>query len=425
MPAHDAEVVVLLVRKAPGARLGVRLHSEDVASHLTDPEWRAPGSVVPVVKSVEPGSEAERAGITEGDEIVSINGETRLTNVQAAAQLREAVGVLTLAVARMPLAAETGENLADGGEFEDVEIKIHKPWSDMAMGVEMTKLTDGEIFAVIVSGVRIGGAGHSAGLQVEDQIMSVKTETVEIANVTSAMEVAKAMRAAVNDILITVRRYHEPPVPPSPKTAPEAPAAPAPRPSLVGASGAEPSQSMWGQSMSGASGQVGGYLARYGDGATGVQETSWFARISRASSRGRLSISEVEAAPKEFTWKRRSGCSTRISSVAQSAQEASVRAATTTIAEESPATDAGKKKTFVEIAAPVVSATQTIGQLFAASGRATGQSLAQAGRATGQGIGAFFRELDGVFGADEEDDYYDRYRMNHSTRRDQYRNNYS
>jgi len=396
MPANDAEVHVLLVRKTPGARLGVRLHSKDVASHITDPQWRlSRDDVTPVIEMVDAGSEAERAGLMQGDEIVSISGQTKLNNVQAAALLREAEGVFTVAVARMPLAADTGEmDDTEGGTFEDITIKVHKPWADMSMGVEMTKLTDGEIVAVVISGVRVGGAGHAAGLQVEDQLLSVKTETGTIAHVQSAMEVAKLMRSSINNVEIVVRRYKEPPAPEVSASGRDA------RASGTGAPGAAAAaeatvlrMSRMSMSATSAGGGAGGRLPRYGDYATGVAETSWFARISRVSS-GDL---RAAAPPREFEWQRRTGNRrTRISFVQESAGEASVAGPPLDPVAEPP------KKTFAETMAPVVNATQTVGQWLGIAGRATGQGIVKAGRATGQGIEAFLRELDDAMGDDDE-----------------------
>ena len=110
-----------LVEQAPSRALReVRLYKADDAQRLGirfirdddgfDQEWVCEDTVQPIVAALDPSGEAAAAGLEVDDMVLSINGQTGLSNTQAAAQLRELVGEICLVVRRAAWVA--GE---DGG----------------------------------------------------------------------------------------------------------------------------------------------------------------------------------------------------------------------------------------------------------------------------------------------------------------------
>ena len=81
--------------------------------------------MLPIVAALDPVGEAARSGIEVDDMVLSINGQTGLSNTQAAAQLRELSGTISIVVrkavwvggqtprAETPRAAETPGQVPD------------------------------------------------------------------------------------------------------------------------------------------------------------------------------------------------------------------------------------------------------------------------------------------------------------------------
>lgn len=381
-----ADVHVLLVRKDAGSRLGVRLHSDDVTVRAPDAEWRGSDGTPPVVCDVEPGGEAERAGLMVGDEIVSINGQTSLNNVEAASLLRELEGNFIVSVARLPLFGESasGDRYTEGGGLlKVVELDLNKPWADMSIGIEMTSVESDDRKIVVISGVRRRGAADEAGLLVDDVLLSIHTTNANVNDVSSAMEAAHLLKGAVGSIKLRVRRRSES--------------------NTSGGGDASPPDGPI-KRRSSTSVNSGAYLPRYGDKAAGVEEVSWFARMSRrASSFTDLAVDEPATTPRataaEPLWMRRTDLG-RESFVEESSVQTPQASMGSSSEEQTEAAGApGEKKN---------SALQKVGKGTAAAGRKVGTSVVGAFRATGRGIGNFLREIDESFNDDGYDDgYYD------------------
>jgi len=77
-------------------RLGIRFVREDEGF---DRNWWGAGDVVqPIVAALDPNGAAAAAGLEVDDMVLSINGHTGLSNTQAAAQLRELTGAISIVV---------------------------------------------------------------------------------------------------------------------------------------------------------------------------------------------------------------------------------------------------------------------------------------------------------------------------------------
>ena len=77
-------------------RLGIRFVREDEGFDRN--WWRAGDVVQPIVAALDPNGAAAAAGLEVDDMVLSINGHTGLSNTQAAAQLRELTGAISIVV---------------------------------------------------------------------------------------------------------------------------------------------------------------------------------------------------------------------------------------------------------------------------------------------------------------------------------------
>ena len=77
-------------------RLGIRFVREDEGFDRN--WWRAGDVVQPIVAALDPQGEAAASGLEVDDMVLSINGQTGLSNTQAAALLRDLTGVISLVV---------------------------------------------------------------------------------------------------------------------------------------------------------------------------------------------------------------------------------------------------------------------------------------------------------------------------------------
>ena len=74
------------------------------------------GVVQPIVAALDPAGEAAAAGVQVDDMVLSINGQTGLSNTQAAGMLRDLEGEISLVVRRATwMGGETSSGGAGGG----------------------------------------------------------------------------------------------------------------------------------------------------------------------------------------------------------------------------------------------------------------------------------------------------------------------
>ena len=94
-------------------RLGIRFVRDDEGFDRAF--WRGDEAVVqPIVAALDPQGEAAAAGLEVDDMVLSINGQTGLSNTQAAALLRDLTGTVSI-VARKASWMGVPEHEAEGG----------------------------------------------------------------------------------------------------------------------------------------------------------------------------------------------------------------------------------------------------------------------------------------------------------------------
>ena len=83
-----------LYKESEDERLGIRFVRDD--DGFDRDMWGRDDAVTPIVAALDPKGEAARAGIEIDDMVLSINGQTGLSNTEAAAMLRDLMGNIVI-----------------------------------------------------------------------------------------------------------------------------------------------------------------------------------------------------------------------------------------------------------------------------------------------------------------------------------------
>ncbi|KAL1527781.1 hypothetical protein AB1Y20_009166 [Prymnesium parvum] len=117
---------ITIFKESEDQRLGIRFVRDDEGFDVA--EWGRSDVVLPIVAALDPNGDAARAGIETDDMVLSINGQTGLSNTQAAAQLRELTGTLKIVVRR---ATWRGTNASQRGNEREASPMPETPRSAM------------------------------------------------------------------------------------------------------------------------------------------------------------------------------------------------------------------------------------------------------------------------------------------------------
>ena len=105
-------------------RLGIRFVRDD--DDFDKEMWgRDDGAVTPIVAALDPKGEAARAGMEIDDMVLSINGQTGLSNTEAAAMLRELSGQIVVVVRKCNWLG--GGSGGGGGQTQEKEESMPTP----------------------------------------------------------------------------------------------------------------------------------------------------------------------------------------------------------------------------------------------------------------------------------------------------------
>ena len=113
---------VRLYKATEDERLGIRFVRDD--DGFDRAMWGREDAVTPIVAALDPKGEAARAGIEIDDMVLSINGQTGLSNTEAAAQLRDLSGTIVLVVRRT---AWLGQMNGGGGMGGSAQEEVSTP----------------------------------------------------------------------------------------------------------------------------------------------------------------------------------------------------------------------------------------------------------------------------------------------------------
>lgn len=98
MPSSDSRVVRLR-KDAPDVRMGISFQKDSSPMHIGEgSEAHKRGVLPPVIRAVNPAGLAAAAGLHVGDMVLTINGKEVISNLNAAAMLREAQGDIKIVV---------------------------------------------------------------------------------------------------------------------------------------------------------------------------------------------------------------------------------------------------------------------------------------------------------------------------------------
>merc|ERR1719326_2053108 len=87
---------VRIYKEHEDERLGIRFVRDD--DGFDREMWGRDDAVTPIVAALDPKGEAARAGMEIDDMVLSINGQTGLSNTEAAAMLRDLSGTIVIVV---------------------------------------------------------------------------------------------------------------------------------------------------------------------------------------------------------------------------------------------------------------------------------------------------------------------------------------
>ena len=87
---------VKIFKASEEERLGIRFVRDD--DGFDREMWGRDDAVTPIVAALDPNGEAARAGMEIDDMVLSINGQTGLSNTEAAAMLRDLSGTIVVVV---------------------------------------------------------------------------------------------------------------------------------------------------------------------------------------------------------------------------------------------------------------------------------------------------------------------------------------
>jgi len=112
--------VVTLMKASQSTRLGIIFHQSTPEALVTDADKTPRGNagdnhiVIPIIKVLDksgiagqPDPKLGRPLLSEGDQVLSVNGQAALSNIQAVQMLREAVGEVKLAVTSTKISVQT------------------------------------------------------------------------------------------------------------------------------------------------------------------------------------------------------------------------------------------------------------------------------------------------------------------------------
>jgi len=112
--------VVTLHKSSQSTRLGIIFHQSTPEELVTDSDKTPRGNageqhiVIPIIKVLDksgiagqPDPKLGRPLLSEGDQVLSVNGQAALSNIQAVQMLREAVGEVKLAVTATKISVQT------------------------------------------------------------------------------------------------------------------------------------------------------------------------------------------------------------------------------------------------------------------------------------------------------------------------------
>ena len=109
-----------LYKLSEDERLGIRFVRDD--DGFDRQMWGRDDAVTPIVAALDPKGEAANAGIEIDDMVLSINGQTGLSNTEAAAMLRECTGEIVVVLRKC-----TYFGLDAGGDYRGQEPQASTP----------------------------------------------------------------------------------------------------------------------------------------------------------------------------------------------------------------------------------------------------------------------------------------------------------
>merc|ERR1719231_1019070 len=114
----DAVRTVTLYKDTQSTRLGIIFHQntpDELADSDKTPRGQDTGVVIPIIKVLDKsGIAGNCADLSEGDQVLSVNGVAALSNIQAVQMLREAVGPVKLAVTSTKISMTPRTGLSSG-----------------------------------------------------------------------------------------------------------------------------------------------------------------------------------------------------------------------------------------------------------------------------------------------------------------------
>lgn len=120
---------VRLYKASEDERLGIRFVRDD--DGFDREMWGRNDAVTPIVAALDPKGEAARAGIEIDDMVLSINGQTGLSNTEAAAMLRDLSGTIVLVMRRTAWMGQMSENVGSRAQEPESEPTPLTPRSAM------------------------------------------------------------------------------------------------------------------------------------------------------------------------------------------------------------------------------------------------------------------------------------------------------
>ena len=110
---------VRLYKASEDERLGIRFVRDD--DGFDRQLWGRDDAVTPIVAALDPKGEAAKGGIEIDDMVLSINGQTGLSNTEAAAMLRELSGTIVIVLRKCTYYG------SDGGGYRGQDAQASTP----------------------------------------------------------------------------------------------------------------------------------------------------------------------------------------------------------------------------------------------------------------------------------------------------------